>query len=112
MKRALIKDLAADTHTSRYLDFDETLFEPVLLAAADELEANDMVLIRSAGRSRAFASAVGPAIRQTPLQPERLLATFAEQVGLHADPQTAARQAWKMNWCSRVPAQSPRSTCS
>ena len=91
MKRALIKALAT------YYDYlDETFFEPILLAASDELEANDMVLVRAAQRSKAFASALDQVIRPTTPQTGGLLATFAEHVGFHADPQTAARQAFKV----------------
>jgi hypothetical protein len=72
---------------------DEELYEPILHAAADQLEAHDMVLLSAAQESRSFASALARVVHQTTPQPGRRLAIFAEQTAGCADPQTAARQA-------------------
>jgi hypothetical protein len=76
---------------NQFPDLDENLYEPILHAAADQLEPNGTDLLSAAWKSRSFASALARVVQQTTPRPGGLLAAFGEQTARHADPQTAAR---------------------
>jgi WD40 repeat protein len=76
---------------------DATLFEAVLRAGADGLETNAVKLILAARESGSFATVLAQVVTQTATEPGGLLAIFAEQAASHADPRTAARQAFDIH---------------
>ena len=99
MNEALVSALVSSFGTST--DLDETLFEPVLRAAATELEAHEVSLVFAAEESRRFALALARVIERTTLKSAGLLAMFAEQASHDPDPQNAARQAIEISLKNR-----------